>query len=155
MLFNLQLIGLIIGLIWLIILSIFFWQLFSHYNKLVKGVSNKTLKSVLENLFRNVELAQKDIDFLKSQCDKIEKDGLLHIQKIGLLRFNPFKDTGGDQSFILVLVDGKDTGVVISGLYSRSGTRWYAKKVVEGKGLDHELSEEEKKAVKEAKSAAK
>lgn len=155
MLFNLQLIGLIISIIWLITLSIFFWQLFSHYNKLVKGVSNKTLKSVLENLFRDIEIAQKDIDSLKAQCVKIEKDGLLHIQKIGLLRFNPFKDTGGDQSFILTLVDGKDTGVVISGLYSRSGTRWYAKKVVEGKGLDHELSEEEKRAVKEAKSAAK
>jgi hypothetical protein len=48
------------------------------------------------------------------------------------------------------LVDGKDTGVVISGLYSRSGTRWYAKKVVSGKGVDYELSEEEKKSLKEA-----
>ena len=71
---------------------------------------------------------------------------------MGLLRFNPFKDTGGDQSFILSLVNGKDTGVIISGLYSRSGTRWYAKRVVDGKSVDHELSEEEKKALKEAKS---
>ncbi len=88
---------------------------------------------------------------MKGYADKIHKDGLLHIQKVGLVRFNPFKDTGGDQSFILSLIDGKDTGVVISGLYSRSGTRWYAKRIVEGKGVEYELSEEEKKAIKEAK----
>jgi hypothetical protein len=67
------------------------------------------------------------------------------------LRFNPFNDTGGDQSFILALLDGKNAGVVISGLYSWSGTRWYAKKVVDGKGVEHELSKDEKKAIDEAK----
>ncbi len=87
---------------------------------------------------------------LKEYCDRIEKEGSLHIQKIGLLRFNPFKDTGGDQSFIMALTDGNDSGVIISALYSRSGTRWYAKKVKMGKGVEHELSEEEKKALKEA-----
>ena len=97
-------------------------------------------------------MAKKDVDYLKAYCDKMQREGLLHIQKVGLLRFNPFKDTGGDQSFILSLVNGKDTGVIISGLYSRSGTRWYAKRVVDGKSVDHELSEEEKKALKEAKS---
>ena len=76
----------------------------------------------------------------------------MNIQKIGLLRFNPFKDTGGDQSFVLALLDNNDTGIVISALYSRLGTRWYAKKVAEGKGLEHELSDEEKKAISEARS---
>ena len=64
-----------------------------------------------------------------------------------MLRFNPFKDTGGDQSFIISLVDSYNTGVVISGLYSRSGTRWYAKQVIDGKGVEHELSTEENKAI--------
>lgn len=105
----------------------------------------------MENLLRDVATSKKDIDYLKSYCDKIQKEGLLHIQKIGLVRFNPFKDTGGDQSFILSLVDGNDTGVIISGLYARSGTRWYAKKVVKGKSAEHELSDEERRALKEAK----
>lgn len=137
--------------VWLISLSIFFWRVLRHYNKLTKGVSEKSLKVILEEILKDVEISKKDIDYLKDYSLKLEKDGLLHIQKVGLLRFNPFKDTGGDQSFILSLVDGKDTGVVISGLYSRSGTRWYAKKVVEGKGVDYELSEEEKKSLKEAR----
>lgn len=136
--------------VWLLSLSFFFWRILQHYNKLTKGVSEKGLKSVLESLLKDSELSKKDIDYLKEYSARIEKDGLLHIQKVGLVRFNPFKDTGGDQSFILSLIDGNDTGVIISGLYSRSGTRWYAKKVVDGKGIEYELSEEEKKALKEA-----
>ncbi len=137
--------------VWLIALTIFFWRVLNHFNNLTKGVSQKTLKSVLEEVLKQMDITKKDIDYLKDFSLKLEKDGFLHIQKVGLVRFNPFKDTGGDQSFILSLVDGKDTGVIISGLYSRSGTRWYAKKVVEGKGVEHELSEEEKRALKEAK----
>ena len=139
-------------ILWLFIISFFLWRSLSHYNKLGKGLTDKNFKSIIENLLKDVTTSKKDIDFLKSYCDKIQKEGLLHIQKIGLVRFNPFKDTGGDQSFILSLVDGNDTGVIISGLYARSGTRWYAKRVVKGKSADHELSDEEKKALKEAKS---
>lgn len=150
MVFNYELIILGVALFWLIVLTVFFLRLHTHYNKLTKGVSEKSLRSVLEKVLRDIGIAQKDIDYLKSWCDRIEKDGHLHIQKTGLVRFNPFKDTGGDQSFILSLVDGSDTGVIISGLYSRSGTRWYAKKIVNGKSVEHELSDEEKRALKEA-----
>jgi hypothetical protein len=124
----------------------------SHYNKFGQGLKNKNFKLVMETLLGDINIAKKDIDNLKLYCGKIEKEGLLHIQKIGLVRFNPFKDTGGDQSFILSLVDGNDTGVIISGLYARSGTRWYAKRVVGGKSVEHELTDEEKRALKEAKS---
>lgn len=151
MVFNFEVVAIIIGLLWLGILSFLFWQVSSHYNHLTHGISNKTLKSILEHLLSQVEKVQKDRDSLAVRYDKIEKESLVHIQKIGLLRFNPFKDTGGDQSFIVAFLDANDTGVVISGLYSRSGTRWYAKKVVEGSGVEHELSEEEKKAIKQAK----
>lgn len=137
--------------VWLLAISVFFWRILKHYNRLTKGVSQKSLKTVLEDLIKEVELSRKDIDFLKDYSDKIDKEGRLHIQKVGLIRFNPFKDTGGDQSFIIALTDSNETGVIISGLYSRSGTRWYAKKVKEGKGVEHELSEDEKRALREAK----
>lgn len=150
MVFNFQLLALFIGILWLFILTVLFWQMSSHYNKLTKNITNKSLKSVLEEMFKNIDLNKKDIAKLIIRCDRIEKDGLMHIQKIGLLRFNPFKETGGNQSFILSLTDANENGIVISGLYSRSGTRWYAKKVVEGKGIEHELSDEEKKTLKEA-----
>ena len=103
----------------------------------------------MEDMLAKTNQSRKDIDFLKKYCDTIQKEGNFHIQKVGLLRFNPFKDTGGDQSFILSLVDGNNSGVIISGLYSRSGTRWYAKRIKEGKGVEHELSSEEMQALKE------
>lgn len=136
--------------VWLVALTLFFWRILQHYNKITKGVSQKNLKTILEDLLKEGEVNKKDIDYLKQYSLKLEKEGLLHIQKVGLVRFNPFKDTGGDQSFILSLVDGNDTGVIISALYSRSGTRWYAKRVSNGKGTEYELSEEEKKALKES-----
>lgn len=148
---NFILFAFFIIILWLFVISLFLWRSLSHYSKLGKGLTEKNFKSIIENLLKDVTVSKKNIDYLKSYCVRIEKEGLLHIQKIGLLRFNPFKDTGGDQSFILSLTDGNDTGVIISGLYSRSGTRWYAKKVVEGKSVEHELSDEERKALKEAK----
>ncbi len=150
---NFLVLAFAVSFVWLFALSIFFWRILNHYNKLSKGVSQKSLKSVLEDLIKDVDINKKDIEYLKEYSLKLEKDGLLHIQKVGLIRFNPFKDTGGDQSFILSLIDGHDTGVIISGLYSRSGTRWYAKRVIEGKAVGHELSEDEKKALREAKES--
>lgn len=151
MVFNFEQVALIISLIWLIILSVLHFRMYFHYNNLTKGENKKSLNAVLEELLKGVNLFKKDIDNLKLQCDKIEKDQITCIQKIGLLRFNPFKDTGGDQSFILALIDANNSGIVISGLYSRAGTRWYAKRVIKGQGVEHELSDEEKQAIKEAK----
>lgn len=144
--------GFIILFIWITFLTFYLFRILKKYAVFTEGVSKKNLEDVLVNILKEQRLTKKDIAFLSGRCDNIEKDGLLHIQKIGLLRFNPFKDTGSDQSFILSLIDAKDTGVVITALYSRSGTRWYAKKVVNGKGFEHELSEDEKKSLKMAKT---
>lgn len=151
MVFNFVIAGLVIALVWLMVLTFLLLKSISHYTNLVRGSNNQNLKIILEGLLKGLDVARKDINVLISRCDKIDKESLLHIQKIGLLRFNPFKDTGGDQSFILALLDNNDTGVVISSLYSRSGMRWYAKKIIGGKATEHELSDEEKKAIKEAK----
>jgi len=141
--------------LWLIGLTLFVLLYKRHYDRLIIGVTKESLSSVLDKILGDLNVAKKDIANLSTQCDRIEKDGSLHIQKIGLLRFNPFKDTGGDQSFILSLLDAHNTGVVISGLYSRTGTRWYAKKIKEGLGMDHELSDEEIKAIHQSRTIGK
>ena len=146
--------GLVVVFIWLAVLTYLYTKLLRHYNTLTEGANKKNLQEILEKTLREVHVAKKDIDSLLRRCDTMEKDGMRHIQKVGLLRFNPFKDTGGDQSFILSLVDAHNSGIVVSGLYSRSGTRWYAKKVTAGKGADHNLTDEEKEAIRLAKSAS-
>lgn len=148
---SLILAGLILLTIWLSLLTYYLRRMQYNYSVFTEGVHKKTLEDVLTNMVTDQKVTKKDIAFLTARCDNIESKGLLYIQKIGLLRFNPFKDTGGDQSFVLSLIDAQDTGVVITGLYSRSGTRWYAKRVVKGKGVDHELSDDEKKSLKIAK----
>lgn len=148
---NLVIIVGVIFFIWLLILSVLFWNLMSHYNKLSQGTGG-TLKTILESLLKEIAFAKKELGFLKDRAENLQKEGTFHIQKVGLTRFNPFKDTGGDQSFILSLIDGNNTGVIISGLYSRSGTRWYAKKIVNGKSVEHELTDEEKQALKETQT---
>lgn len=143
-------IGFAIITIWLAWITIYLLQLKKRYLILTHGATRKTLDVVLSGITNDIAKNKEDIAMILSRCDTIEKDGQLHIQKIGLLRFNPFKDTGGDQSFILALVDDHNTGIIVTALYSRSGTRWYTKKVQKGKGIEHELSEEEKKAIKMA-----
>jgi hypothetical protein len=132
---------------WLAWLTYYWWNLKKNYMTLTRGSNKKTLDEILSNLMQSEQKTKEDIAKILARCDRIEKDEKYHIQKIGLLRFNPFKDTGGDQSFILALVDAHDTGIIITALYSRSGTRWYTKRIVKGKSTEHELSEEEKKAL--------
>jgi hypothetical protein len=68
------------------------------------------------------------------------------VQHVGLIRFNPFEDVGGDQSFALALLDGEHNGVVISSIYSRNGGRMYAKPLQVGV-QNRALSQEEEMAI--------
>jgi hypothetical protein len=67
-----------------------------------------------------------------------------------VVRFNPFKDIGGDQSFALALLDGKNSGLVVSSLHTREGTRIYSKPVIKGESEKYPLTDEEKSAIKAA-----
>lgn len=147
-----KIIEVILGLffIWLLVLSVFFYRLFAHYRRLTEGITKKDLQSVLEKLFKDQSEQKKLLEETNKQLEKIDKDGFFHLQKVGLLRFNPFAETGGDQSFCLALLDGENSGLVISSLHSRETTRIYAKPVKKGKEAGYIFSEEEKRAVSKA-----
>jgi len=136
---------------WLVFLSIIFYNLFSHYQKLTKGDNKKGLKSVLEELLKDFAKEAVRIDDLTQEIQKLQKENLYNIQKIGLVRFNPFSETGGNQSFSLALLNGEESGLVITSLHSREMTRIYSKPVKKGKSDGYELSAEEKQALKAAK----
>jgi hypothetical protein len=78
------------------------------------------------------------------KCVSIPKDSKL---KIKLVRFNPFRDTGGNQSFILTLLDSSNSGVILTSLHSRDTTRIYAKAVKNGETDKNSLSPEEKECL--------
>ena len=79
----------------------------------------------------------------------MEKISQKTIQKIGVIRFNPFKETGGDQSFAIALLDADNNGLIISSLFTREGTRVYTKPIESGESK-YLLSKEEIEALKKA-----
>jgi hypothetical protein len=136
--------------IWLVGLSVVLYRIFALFNKLTKGVEVTDLKKVLEKVLAQGVKNEKEVNDLLKRVNAQEEDGKLHIQRVGLIRFNPFKELGGDHSFSLAVLDREENGVVITSLHTRDRTRVYMKAIKKGKG-DIELSEEEKKALAKAK----
>jgi hypothetical protein len=146
---NLDYVILLIFGIWLLIISIFLFRIVALFNKLTKGVEVTDLKKVLEKVLAEGEVTSKKIDEIVKRINYLEEDGKLHVQRVGLVRFNPFKELGGDHSFSLAILDAQDSGIVITSLHTRDRTRVYMKDIMKGKS-DTELSAEEKRALSNA-----
>lgn len=140
----------IIIFLWLIVTTFFLFRTIHHYNTLTKGISKLALKDILESLLEEKREVNKLLKEFDQSLKKLHAMGLTHIQRIGIVRFNPFSDTGGSQSFSLALLDGEDNGIIVTSLYGRTGNRWYIKSIKAGKGTDLELSKEEQTAIKKA-----
>lgn len=140
----------IVSLIWSAGLTLFLWKLYGRYKNLISDTSGKNLANVLEGLIDSDAHQRQKFKDLKEHLSQIENDEKFHIQKTAVVRFNPFSNTGGDQSFSLAILDGYDSGFVITGLHSRERTRFYIKQVKNGKST-YELSKEERDAIAKAK----
>lgn len=88
----------------------------------------------------------KEIKELKDSFESFKNVSKSDIQKVGLVKFNPFNETGGDHSFSLALLDGHKNGIIITSLHTRERTRLYIKEIVSAKAK-LELSKEEQKAL--------
>ena len=134
---------------WLAILTFILVVAIIRYRRLTRGVKNKDFDKIIREIIRKTE--QNGIQLKKSKelIDLLQKEGQFYIQKVGLVRFNPFSQTGGNQSFSLALLDGNNNGLVISSFHSREGTRIYAKIIKEGEKSS--FSNEEKEAILKAK----
>ncbi|MBP9670451.1 DUF4446 family protein [Candidatus Woesebacteria bacterium] len=130
-----------------LVLMIWLSKVAGHYNSLTKGIEQKTLMNALQGIQKSIAEHERVQGVIKSELAKNKEDAKLHIQNLTLKRFNPFGDTGGDQSFILALLDGNKDGVVITSLHSRENTRFYVKSVSGGVGIDHPLSDEEQRTI--------
>jgi hypothetical protein len=137
--------------IWLGVLTFFLFRAIRHYQKLTEGIEKKNLQTVLEKIIKDLAEEEKRTGELFKIVKKLEKENLYNIQKIGLVRFNPFAEVGGNQSFSLAILDGENSGLVISSLHSREVTRIYAKPVKKGKAVGYQLSTEEIQAIKNAR----
>lgn len=156
MVFNQEIllaVGFGILFLWIVFVTVILVGMRSHYNRLTRGVSATGLSGVLEEILAKESALQKQTDQLTVEGEKRNAAGKLHIQRIGIVRFNPFADTGGSQSFTIAVLDGRDNGIVITSLYARTGNRWYVKEIYQGKGKDVALSKEEAAAIVKAKQS--
>ncbi len=143
-------VGLLVILLWLIFLSVLVIRFYKKTNTILGKTKRSDLAKMLNEHIKTVEDARRDVDLLAKELNQLKDDSVFHVSKVGLIRFNPFGDTGGNQSFALALLDERGDGVVLSSLHGRDRTRSYAKPVKNGKPGDFELSEEEVLAVKKA-----
>ncbi len=119
---------------------------------ITRGEDGQSLQGILETHLGRVVSAQADLADLGRRTERLEVEGRRAFQRIGLVRFNPFEDTGGNQSFALALLDADEDGIVISSLHSRGNTRIYAKAVAAGRP-EAALSDEESEALALARDA--
>ena len=113
---------------------------------LTRGSDGESLEAVFDAHLETVHQVGRDLDELTARTAVLERSARHHFARLGLVRFNPFPDTGGNQSFALALLDESEEGFVVSSLHSRTGTRIYAKAIVGGKA-DTSLSTEETEAM--------
>lgn len=125
-------------------------EIFVKKKALFSGKNGKDLEEIIQKNIESIKTIDGEIQELYNISNEIHKLSTKSIQRVEVERFNPFKDIGGDQSFSVALLNGKNSGVVISSLHTREGTRVYAKPIQGGKSEKYLLTEEEKSVIKKA-----
>lgn len=142
----------VIFFIWLGILSFFVWRQRNFLQSLFPKSGERDIRKKFEELLEEIGNFRKDLGVIEQKLLRFEDESLTHIQRVKLLRFNPYQETGGDQSFSIALLDEAGNGFVLTSLHARSGTRVFAKPVQGGKGIKYKLSSEEEEVLRKALS---
>ena len=125
-----------------------------RYQRIMQGMEGVNIERMMVGHIDEVREALVTVDRLNNEARRLEDLLQSCIQRVGLVRFNAFEDTGSDLSFSLALLDDHDNGVVMSSLYGRSESRIYAKPVVNLQS-SYVLTAEEQKAIRLAKATEK
>ncbi len=142
----------VVAIFWLTVLTLLLMRQMKINNALLDGGHPRSLKDIVLDQLAQVGSMQTELSNMESRLHDMHRMHNDSIQKIGLVRFSPFEDTGSDQSFTIALLDGNNSGVVISSLHGRDRTRIYTKKIIQGTSEEYGLSDEEKQAVHQAAS---
>ena len=134
-------------IITILICIIKIWMMNREYVSFMKKLGNgDDLDSMLKRYIEDVNEIQKENFEIKEYCTKLNDNLNSCIQKIGLVRYNAFKDVGSDLSFAIALLDKNNNGVVLNGLYGSESSNIYAKPIKNGES-PYKLSHEEQYAL--------
>ncbi len=101
----------------------------------------------IEDLLKEFKKIKEENKEIKEELQEIKERQKFFLQNIKMVRFNPFQEEGGNQSFTLSLLDENKNGVIITSLYTKEGNRIYGKPIIEGRS-EYPLSKEEEKIIK-------
>lgn len=120
-----------------------------RYRRMMQGMDGVNIERLLLGHIEEVRRASAKVDELSKTCANLDRLSKSCVQKIGIVRFNAFEDTGSDLSFAIALLNGNDDGFVLSSIFGRSESRSYAKPVIKGQS-SYFLTDEEKQALEQA-----
>jgi cbb3-type cytochrome oxidase subunit 3 len=142
----------LIGLVgWIFVLGRRLERATAAYRSLADEASGRSLGELFVEHGARVDSVDARLRELDERYGRLEGRSRGSLQHIGLVRFNPFADTGSDQSFAIALLDDERNGLVLSSLHGRAGTRVFAKPIHAGQST-HALSDEEEQALAMAAS---
>lgn len=137
-------------LIGFVVILVKCFKLNRRYQDFMRKLGNgENLEEDLQTYMSRVEEVERKNKKTSEQVKELDEDLTKCIQKVGIVRYSAFKDTGSDLSFALALLDENDDGVVLNGIYSREMSNIYAKPVKQGEST-YTVSEEEAQAIEKA-----
>jgi uncharacterized protein YoxC len=137
----------VILIILVIALIVYVIYLNRKYLSFMKKIGNgNNLDEMLKEYLSDVKQIKQDNSEIRAYYTKLDNDISSSIQKIGLVRYNAFKDVGSDLSFAIALLDRENNGVVFNGIYGSESSNIYAKPIKKGES-SYQLSDEEKYAI--------
>jgi ABC-type lipoprotein release transport system permease subunit len=140
---------LVVLIVWVALLQRSEARLRRRLRRVLPDGQATSLDQALEQQLQRVDALSGRVDALNKLHHELEAITQRTLQKVGVIRYNPFADAGGDQSFAIALLDAEGNGVVVSSLHSRTETRVFAKPVQAGRSR-YPLSDEEQEAVRKA-----
>ncbi|HIT67363.1 MAG TPA: DUF4446 family protein [Candidatus Merdisoma merdipullorum] len=144
----------VIVLILLILVIVALCKLKKLNRKIDRFMRGKDAESMEDTILSCIEKNQ-EIDkmnqMLREDIIGLRKNQRITYQKMGMVKYNAFREMSGNLSYALALLDQKDNGFIINSVYAKEGGYSYIKEIVSGES-SIELSEEEKAALDKAKS---
>ncbi|MDF2942834.1 MAG: putative rane protein [Herbinix sp.] len=144
----------LILLIFIIILALKQRKLNKKYKKFMTGASGENLEGQVIARFADIDKMKADTIKINEEIAKIKENLLVTYQKVGVVKYDAFKEMGGKLSFVLALLDKNNNGILLNSVHSsREGCYTYLKEIIKGESF-LELSDDEKKALNQAISSS-
>lgn len=141
----------ILALILMLIILIRQTRMLRRYRGLLNGPTGSDLEAILTQHQEQLRRAEESLSQMKDRLSATETQAKQMLQRVGVVRFDAFEDSGGDLSFAVAVLDGEENGFVLSSLYGRHESRTYAKPIHRAVST-YVLTNEEQKALQLARS---